>query len=155
MSHIVGCVGGVCQSCIYSVILLFRRRTRGLRETWFMRILVCFKITRDLDAFTADEWSRMNEHRHDLSLAPRILGLYDEGALEHARRWKESLLAAGEPVTLEGLTVGAGHYDTICSNLFAIGYDRLYCLDTKEESLRRPVRHLFSHRSSDHRNPMI
>jgi electron transfer flavoprotein beta subunit len=97
-----------------------------------VRILVCFKITFDLEYITPGELLALKEGRLDLSVFQRIIGGYDEAALENALRLAEAARARGEAVLTHGLTLDSGVHQA-AKNLYALGFDELVCLSREED----------------------
>ena len=89
-----------------------------------MRILVCFKIVYDLEDVTPEELVSLQEGSLDISVFKKIIGSYDEAALETALRLAEDARQHGAEVVLHGLTIGDCE-QRFFGNLFPLGFDDL------------------------------
>ncbi len=94
------------------------------------RILACFKVTDDFDSLMPAEWENLGTGAPDTSYVKRLLGCFDEAALENALLFGDALRALGEEVELTALTLDPGYSDHIVKNLPAIGFARVVCLES-------------------------
>lgn len=97
------------------------------------RILVCFKIVPDLDAVSNDDWKKTTNSEIDLSYARKILGVYDESALESALRLKDEFIIQGMEVELTAFTIGTGEMQFQLKSLFSVQFDRVVKLAFSED----------------------
>ncbi len=91
------------------------------------RILVCFKVSHNYEDMLQKDWEHFEEF---MKFTKRILSSYDESGAEYALRLKDELIASGEEVMLEGVTIDEGYNSLIYSHLFAVGFDNIYELHT-------------------------
>lgn len=90
-----------------------------------MKLLVCFKVTPDMDSITEKEWNRVKNETVDVSFAKKILGLYDESALEMALRLADEAKKQDMEVELTAIIVDSDSEDFILKNLFAVKYSKV------------------------------
>lgn len=102
-----------------------------------MRILVCFKIVNDLEYITPGELLSLQEGLLDLSVFKKIIGSYDEAALETALRLAENVRRQGLPVTIHALTAGNCEKRFI-ENLLSLGFDDLFRIPVDTGILWQP-----------------
>ena len=102
-----------------------------------MRILACFKVIHDLEYITPEELLSLQNGSLDLSVFKKIIGSYDEAALETALRLAEDSRQLGEAVTIHGLTVGECE-KRFFDNLFPLGFDDLIRIPAGADFLWRP-----------------
>lgn len=95
-----------------------------------MNILVCFKTGPDLDRVVEQDWEQFSPTA-DLAYAGRILGCFDESALEIALRLRDSLVAEGRTAVCTALTVGQKPPQAIWQSLLAAGFDHLEVVETE------------------------
>lgn len=98
------------------------------------RILVCFKITRDVEHITPAELIALRDGQQDISQFRKKLGSYDEAALETALRLREAL---GAETILHAVTVGECESRFI-KDLYAVGYDCVCALPCQEDLTYHP-----------------
>jgi electron transfer flavoprotein alpha/beta subunit len=98
-----------------------------------MRILVCFKIIDNTDELLAEDWLDLGVGHPDVSYVKRMLGCFDEAALENALRIKDRCKELGGNATVTALTISPGYSEHILNNLPAIGIDRIVCIDCAED----------------------
>ena len=97
-----------------------------------MEIAVCFKITSDYDELTSSEWEQFNNmDSPDISYIRRILGCFDEAALENALLLKNQLKAEGTDAHISGYTLNPGYSDHILKTLPPIGIDDVFVIQAK------------------------
>ena len=94
-----------------------------------MRILVCFKVVDDLDDLLAEDWRQLTPAGPDTGCCKRVLGCFDEAALESALRLRDELADAGG-AELTALTADPGYSEHLLSALPAVGYDRVACAES-------------------------
>lgn len=93
-----------------------------------MNILVCFKVTPDLDQLPPDGWEVDRAALTvETSFVKSMINPYDESALELALRFAED---APGPVKLTALTVGDRSADRYLKMLYALKFDRAVRLET-------------------------
>jgi electron transfer flavoprotein beta subunit len=102
-----------------------------------MRILVCFKVVRDVEHITPGELSALRDGCLELSVFQQIIGSYDEAALETALRLADGMREGGQDITLHALTAGKCE-SRFAKNLYAIGFDEVICLDPERDSTWEP-----------------
>lgn len=117
-----------------------------------MRILVCFKVTQDLESVMKRDWESAALENFDISYTQKELNCYDEAALESALRIKDRLTAAGEEATVDAVTVGNGNYDLFYKNMFAVGVGQIFQIHTEEELTWNPetVASLLAEKAGDY-----
>ena len=86
-----------------------------------MKILVCFKIVKDMDYVLESDWKNANSGELDLSYVKDLISCFDEGALENCLRLKDSMIACGNDCEVTAVTIGDGNFDNFFKNLFALG----------------------------------
>lgn len=104
-----------------------------------MRILVCFKISCDMEAVSDGEWKLMTEQGVDLTYIRKVIGCFDEAALELGLRLADQIRES-EDVELTALTVGEELDRHFEKNLYAVKYDRVCLIQTEEELHFSPLR---------------
>lgn len=97
------------------------------------RILVCFKITDDFDELLPQDWLNLGTKAPDVSYVRRILGCFDEAALENTLYLRDLWQAQGEEVQLTALTLNPGYSDHIVKNLPALHFNRVVCLSCERD----------------------
>ena len=102
-----------------------------------MKILVCFKIVHDLEYITPQELLSLADGSLDLSVFKKIIGSYDEAALETALRLAENARQQDEATTIHGLTVGECE-KRFFENLFPLGFDELIRIPKDQDCFWRP-----------------
>lgn len=95
-----------------------------------MRLLVCFKTGPDLRKVVESDWCDFSLNT-ELSYAGRILGCFDESALELALRVKDN-----SDVECTAVTVGPVPPKTLWQTLFAAGIDRMVIIETESSEFR-------------------
>jgi electron transfer flavoprotein alpha/beta subunit len=104
------------------------------------RICVCFKVVDDFDEVLPSDWDEAGGDGPDLAYVRRILGDFDEAALENALLVKDAYRALGIGADLTALTLAPGYADHILRNFAAVGVDRTVCLETQEDLRFSPER---------------
>ena len=103
-----------------------------------MKITVCFKVVPDYDGIAPSEWKVSLTGRPSTGMAKKILGVFDEGALETALSLADRLKEAGEETHLTALTYGrCGR--VFAEAMFSAGYDEVICLKGPEASFSPDV----------------
>ncbi|MDR1540799.1 MAG: hypothetical protein LBU32_22895 [Clostridiales bacterium] len=97
-----------------------------------MEIYVCFKALPDFEQVFPDDWNQFTLGT-DLDYAGRILGSFDESALEIGLRLKDKLLFSGEAARCTALTLSRRLPAFISRSLFAAGFDEVVQLDADVE----------------------
>lgn len=93
-----------------------------------LRILTCFKISRDAESLSLEQLQEICRDDADMTGVDRSLGIYDEAALETARQSAELMRKRGGGVELIAFT--AAHCEERFSrNLFALGFDQIVQTD--------------------------
>ena len=85
------------------------------------RILVCFKVIRELEHLTLQEAEALCKGQDALRFFKRVFGAEDEAALENGLRIRDALEGDAE---LTAVTVG-NLESRFAADLFAVGYDRV------------------------------
>lgn len=88
-----------------------------------IKILVCFKIIRDFEGITPSELCSLRDGALNVSFFKKIIGSYDEAALESARRLAQSI-PPEETCVLHAVTVGPCEA-RFAKDLYAIGFDEV------------------------------
>ena len=83
-----------------------------------LKILVPFRIGRDLENLTEEEWRRIAGGEMDLNYLQKQLNPSDEAALEQALLLRDAWNGCGE---VTGLYLGDDSIDGIAKNLYAVG----------------------------------
>ncbi len=91
----------------------------------FLKILVFFRLGRDLENLTEEEWRRISRGEMDLNYLQKQLNPSDETALEQALLIRDSLEGAAE---ITGLYLGSDPLSAIAKNLYAVGLKEIYQL---------------------------
>jgi electron transfer flavoprotein alpha/beta subunit len=102
-----------------------------------MRILVCFKVVRDVEYITPRELSALRDGRLELSVFQQVIGSYDEAALETALRLADGFKELGNEIAIHALTVGTCE-SRFAKNLYVLGFDEVICLATEQDITWRP-----------------
>ena len=89
-----------------------------------MRILVSFKVTPDYEALREPDWAAGAAGGVETRYVRRILGCFDESALELALRLSDSLAAQGLTADLGALSIGGRETEPYLKTLLALGYER-------------------------------
>lgn len=96
-----------------------------------IKIIVCFKITDDYDEILPKEWKILAiGDRPRIDYVKRVLGCFDEAALENGLLLKRMLLETGQDVQLIALTLNPGYSESIIKRIISVGYDRIVCLES-------------------------
>lgn len=95
-----------------------------------MNILVCFKITPDLEKIVEADWQDFSLDT-DLRYASQVLNCFDESALETALRLKEQLAGAGKASRCTALTLGHAPSPSVWQTLYAAGFDEVKVLEAE------------------------
>ena len=103
-----------------------------------LRLLVCFKMTYDLDDVTAEEWNQCLQSGQNPVFMKKALGAYDESALELALRLADGAREQGEDTELSALTIDDELPELTAKNLFAVGYSRVVAVLCVEDLRFRP-----------------
>lgn len=90
---------------------------------FMIKILVCFKITRDFENITPSELRELCNGTLDLDIFRKKFGSYDEAALETGRRLAESV-SCQEPCLLHAVTVGSCD-SRFSKDLYSVGFDEV------------------------------
>lgn len=102
-----------------------------------MNILICFKVGPDLDKVADSDWGEVCRNPGaDLSYAGRVLGCFDESALEVALRLKEAGDALGQPVRCTALTLGQKPPAPVWQSLYAAGLDEVVVAEGDHHEFR-------------------
>ena len=97
------------------------------------KIVSCFKITDDFDELTAQDWQAPFKYGLPATdFVRRILGCFDEAALENALLLKADCESSGTETELSAVTLNPGYSEHILKRIKAIGFDKITCLQTKE-----------------------
>ena len=99
-----------------------------------MRILVCFKVVYDLEYITPQELLSLQNDSLDIAVFKKIIGSYDEAALETALCLAENAREQGETVALHALTVGECE-KRFLENLFPLGFDDVFRIQLETSAL--------------------
>ena len=94
-----------------------------------MRIAVGFKVTPDFEALRAADWARVAaaegpEGRAEATrYVRRVLGVFDEAALELALRLRDARAERGLETSLAAFSVGGREADPFLRTLQALGFE--------------------------------
>jgi electron transfer flavoprotein beta subunit len=94
-----------------------------------MRIAVGFKVTPDYEALRPADWARLAAAERPKARAEvaryvrRVIGVFDEAALELALRLRDARTAAGLDTGLSAFTVGGREADPFLATLQALGFE--------------------------------
>ena len=102
-----------------------------------MRILVCFKVNRDIEHITPSELCDLRDGKLDLSIFKNRFGVYDEAALENALRLADSVKQMGYPATVDAVTVGECD-ERFAKDLYSLGFETVYRIHIEECETRPP-----------------
>ena len=104
-----------------------------------MNILVCFKVSRAVDALTQEEWQTIIAEGMEMTYLKQELGCFDEAALEQGLRLADDLKAAGQDCRLTAVTVGGPLPGDLMKNLYAVGYQQVCRLDPQADTTQAPA----------------
>jgi electron transfer flavoprotein beta subunit len=98
-----------------------------------LRIAVSFKVTPDYEALRPADWARVETagldgtsgSGPDVRFVRRVLGPFDEAALELALRVRDARAERGLETNLAAFTVGGREAEPFLATLQALGYDRV------------------------------
>jgi electron transfer flavoprotein beta subunit len=96
-------------------------------------IVVCFKIVDDIDEILADDWENLGCGAPDTSYVRRMIGCYDEAALENALALKDDMNAKDTEACVTAVTINPGYSEHLLANFPAIGIDRTLCFESGSE----------------------
>ena len=82
-----------------------------------MKILVCFKIVRELDTVLSADWEKAQDGDFDIGYTKKIINCFDESALETAL-----CISSETGIEAYALTIGEGDIERYLKNLYAVGY---------------------------------
>lgn len=102
-------------------------------------ILVCFKVSPDLEHITPGELRGICEGTGGLDQFKRILGYYDEAAMEMGLRLRDQLSGRGLPSRITALSAGACPKKFL-QQAFAVGMDRVVHLRSDHDLSFAPHR---------------
>lgn len=105
------------------------RKFRGLiTHIWEirMKVCVCFKVVEDLEKVVPTDWQEF-EGFPDTSYVGKIIGYFDEVALELALRLKDN----NEDISCTAVTLGEVPA-RLSKKIYAAGFDEVVCLDSSE-----------------------
>ena len=103
-----------------------------------MKITVCFKTVPDYDRIPPADWKVSLTGKPSVGMAKKILGVFDEGALETALALADRLKEAGEKAHLTALTFGkCGR--VFAEALYSAGYGEVVCLKGPDASFSPDV----------------
>ena len=102
-----------------------------------MKILACFKISRDFEHITPPELCLLRDGTLDISFFKKIIGSYDEAALENARRLAGEARRGGD-CALHAITVGECE-PRFAKELYAVGFDKVFRADTQDDNFAPEV----------------
>ena len=88
-----------------------------------MNILVCFKVSPDLEKLSPEDWTAGPGLQVDLRFAPTELGCYDESALSFGLKLAEEARGENEKVKLAAVTLDRRNPGRWMKTLYALGYD--------------------------------
>jgi electron transfer flavoprotein alpha/beta subunit len=94
-----------------------------------MRIAVGFKVTPDYEALRSADWARLAAAERPAERAAaaryvrRVLGVFDEAALELALRLQDARAEGGLETELSAFTVGGRDADPFLTTLQALGFE--------------------------------
>jgi electron transfer flavoprotein alpha/beta subunit len=91
-----------------------------------MKLLVCFKVTRDLDTVIDKDWLEAKDSSFNIDYTKRIINCYDESALETALFLADDAKQMNiAPVETVALTISGDPIAGILKNLYAVKFDRV------------------------------
>lgn len=102
------------------------------------KILVCFKVTNELDTVLEEDWMQSQNGDVDLSYTRKMIGCYDEAALENGLRLADQMRQMGIEAEVTALTIGKDVQEGICKNLLAVGCDRVFVWKCEADLRFRP-----------------
>lgn len=97
-----------------------------------MKILVCFKVSHDMEGLTDGEWKQMAEQGIDFSYIRKEISCFDEAALELGLRLADQIRET-QSVELTAMTAGTELESHFVKSLYAVRYDRVCLVKTDEE----------------------
>ncbi len=105
-----------------------------------MKILVCFKITPELEHVIESDWQQTTQYWYP-DYVKRVYSCFDEAALEQALRLKDVLVKEGQDCHCTALTIGdtVVQDEALLKNLYAVGFDRVAVICRQAEFSQRWV----------------
>lgn len=89
-----------------------------------IRIVCCFKMERDFDKVSREEWEEAARTGHiDLSYIKSKINASDEGALELSLRFRDATSEEGGSCVLEAVSAGGGEAVSALQTLAALGFE--------------------------------
>ncbi len=101
-----------------------------------MRLLICFKITSDLDAIRPEEYIVTESNSIDTSYVAPICNCYDESSLEFGLRIRDERSEESLLTSLTAFTVGGKETGKYIKTLIALKYDKVVHIDSMGEDIR-------------------
>lgn len=98
---------------------------------FMIKLLVCFKVVRDFEGITPSELCELRDGNLKLNLFKKVIGSYDEAALETGRQLASQILAY-EPCSLHAVTVGPCEA-RFAKDLYAVGFDEVFHVSPSQE----------------------
>jgi electron transfer flavoprotein alpha/beta subunit len=102
-----------------------------------VRLLTCFKVTYDIEYITPEELLALHNGVLDLSVFQKVIGNYDEAALETTLRLKDAYRDKSIHVEIHALTLGQCE-GRFAKNLYALGFDQIICLTAEKDCVWQP-----------------
>lgn len=102
-----------------------------------MRVVVCFKVTREVEHLSPTELEAISAGGDDLSSTRKMIDTHDEASLEIALRLRDTATEHGEEVGLTALTIGDCE-SRFVRGLFALGYETIVHVPCENEVTFRP-----------------
>lgn len=103
-----------------------------------MRIVVCFRMVYELDQITPEELYRLRDGELNLSVFRRILGSWDEAALETALCAADEVRRTGRECETVAVTLDSVDDPTV-KNLYGAGFHRIVAVSGSELRGNRPM----------------
>ena len=100
-----------------------------------MKILVCFKILPNPDRVLTEDWDNFSLST-DLRYAGMDFNCFDQSALELGLQIRDQMAVQGAEASCTAVTVSDTMPETLFSNLYAVGYDRVLCIPDKYREFR-------------------
>jgi len=97
-----------------------------------IKILVCFKITHEVEHLAPKELKAICEGTEDLEYIPKIIGSFDEAALEAALRLRDMAIEQGVEINLTALTIGK-YESRFLIDIYSIKYDKVVHLPYNDD----------------------
>jgi len=100
-----------------------------------MKLIVCFKIVRDLDTAIESDWTTADDLSFDIDYTKKMWNYFDESAIETALCIRDILAESEKDCTLTAITVSPGDFEisAFIKNLYALKYSEVVNITTEND----------------------